>query len=464
MSSAEDSAFNTANSAVPDPAISSAPPASSLRSPMFTALLIFLLALAVRVAFFSIQVMRNPQLWSHTAPFFNDELSQIAINLAQGRGFSSPFSNGSAPTAWLCPLVPLLWAFVIRCVGSATGRTAMILIYISTLPSAACVAVYWLIARRILRDRQAAARTALIVAAVFCVWPESLYILDFPWYFPWQELAVAVMVLLGLRWIDRPGLKTAVPLGISAGILALINVTPVPVFAVLLLLPLFQHRTARQRIFGAAAVSVVLSVLVISPWIVRNALVLHAFVPMRGNGGFSLWEGNNPIGCIIETRDSVHPHNQQEELRRYQALGEVNYDREGSRRALAYMRAHPRVTLVRIAQRAYVIWLTDVTDKWSWDGRPYWQKGMVAIDKTMASTLAAWGLLILMLWALATKRLAGLPYKGVFISLVFFLPLPFYFTLAENDYVAYLRSWLLLLVILAMSGALQTRAGAKAES
>ena len=430
----------------------SAPPSESRRCLLRNAALIFVSALAVRVVFFSIQVMHNPQWWSRTAPFFNDELSQIAINLAQGRGFSSPFSNGSTPTAWLCPLVPLLWAFVMRCVGSATGHTAMILIYISALPSAACVVVYWLIARHILRGSRAAARTALIVAAIFSVWPESLYILDFPWYFPWQELAVGVMVLLGMRWIDRPGLKTAAPLGISAGVLALINVTPVPVFGVILLLPLFQNREARRRIFGAATVSAVLSVLVISPWIVRNALVLHAFVPMRGNGGFSLWEGNNPIGCIIETRDSVHPHNQPEELRRYQAMGEVKYDREGSHRALAYMRAHPGITLARIAQRAYVIWLTDVTDKWSWDGRPYWRKGMAAIDKAMASTLAAWGLLVSILWALTSRRLSGLPYKGVFVSLIVFLPFPFYFTLTENDYVAYLRSWLLLLAILAFSG------------
>lgn len=431
-----------------------APPTNSRRSVMLRAVLIFAVALSVRVAFFSIQVMHGPQLWSRTSPFWNDEMAQISINLAQGRGFSSPFSNGSTPTAWLCPLVPLLWAFVLHCVGSATGHTAMILVYISALPSAGCVAVYWLIARHILRGSPAGARVAWIVAGIFSVWPESLYILDFPWYFPWQELAVAVMVLLGMRWIDRPALKTAAPLGISAGILALINVTPVPVFAVILLLPLFQNRVARKRIAGAVAVSVALSLLVISPWIVRNALVLHAFLPMRGNGGFSLWEGNNPIGCIIETRDSVHPHNQPAELRRYQALGEVKYDREGSHKAMVYMRAHPGVTLERIARRAYVIWLTDVTDKWSWDGRPYWQKGVAAINRAMASTLAAWGLLILVLWALATKRFRGLPCKGIFIALVFFLPFPFYFTLAENDYVAYLRSWLLLLVILAFSGSL----------
>lgn len=417
------------------------------------ALLIFALALAVRVAFFSVQVAHSPQLWSSTSPFWNDELSQISVNLARGRGFSSPFSNGSTPTAWLCPLIPLLWAFVIRCVGSASGHTAMILAYISTLPSAACVVLYWLIARHMLRGSAAGARIALVVAAIFCVWPESLYILDFPWYFPWQELAVAVMVLLGMCWIDRPDLKTAAPLGLSAGVLALINVTPVPVFAVLLFLPLFHGREAVKRVLGGAAIAAAISLIVISPWIVRNALVLHAFVPMRGNGGFSLREGNNPIGCIIETRDSVHPHNQPEELRRYQALGEVRYDREGLHYALAYMHAHPGVTLVRIAQRAYVIWLTDVADKWSWDGRPYWRKGKAATDRAMASTVAAWALLFLMCWALATKRLARLPYKGIFISLVLFLPFPFYFTLAENDYVAYLRCWLLLLVILAYSGA-----------
>lgn len=430
-------------------------PAAKPRSTVVTFLLIFAAALMVRALFFTVQVMHSPQLWSATSPYWNDELSNIALNLAQGRGYSSPFSAGSMPTSWLCPLIPLLWAGVIRLVGSASGHTVMILIYISALPSAACAPVYWLIARHVLRSRPGGERAALAVAAVFIVWPESLFILDFPWYFPWQELATAVMVQLGMRWLDRPVLRTAIPLGLSAGILGLINVTPVPVFAVLLVLPLFRRDVERSRALGAATIGGLVAVLMISPWLVRNAVVLHAFVPMRSDGGAALWEGNNPVGCIRETKESVEPHNGVEELRRYERLGDVEYSRHSFHKAVEYIHAHPRITLVRIAERAYVIWFTDATDHWSWDSVKYWQKGRAGIDNAMASTLAAWGLVILMAWALATRRLSELPYKGVFIALIIVLPFPYYFTMTDNDYVAILRSWLLLLAVLALSGKLR---------
>ena len=50
-----------------------------------------------------------------------------------------------------------------------------------------------------------------------------------------------------MRWIDRPNLKTAAALGMMGGILALINVTPLPIFAVALLLPILQNRQGQRR-------------------------------------------------------------------------------------------------------------------------------------------------------------------------------------------------------------------------
>lgn len=427
--------------------------ASSKRRAIWGVLLIFTAALAVRVLFFRHQAMHFPAAWSRTAPMWHDEMSDIAVNLAQGRGYSSPFGPGTTPTAWLCPLIPLLWALIIRCVGSATGHTALIIAYIGTIPSACCVVVYWLIARHLLRGKPQMHRASLMVAAIFCLWPDALYRLDYPWYFAWQELATGAMILLGMKWIDRPSLKSVVPLGAVAGILALINVTPLPVFPILLLLPVLQNREARKRILGYASVGATLALLITLPWIVRNAVVLHTFVPFRSNAGYQLWEGNNPVVSIRETGMSRHPLNQAEELQRYKRLGEVGYNREGFHDAFIYMRAHPGHTAIRTAQRAYVMWLTDVLDQWSWNGTPYWkQQHLSAIDRALASTLAALGLVILMIWAGLSKRFAALPYKWIFISLLFFLPFPYYFTLAEDDYSQILRSWLLLLVILAFSG------------
>lgn len=426
--------------------------ASSKRRAIGCALLIFMAALAIRVLFFRHQAMDFPAAWSRTAPMWHGEMSDIAVNLAKGRGYSSPFGPGATPTAWLCPLIPLLWALIIRCAGSATGHTALIIAYIGTIPSACCVVVYWLIARHLLRGKPQFHRASLMAATIFCLWPDSLYRLDYPWYFAWQELATAAMVLLGMKWIDQPSLKYVVPLGAVAGILALINVTPMPVFLVLLILPALQNREARKRILGYASAGAALALLITLPWIVRNTIALHAFVPLRSNAGFQLWEGNNPVVSIRETALSRHPINQAEELQRYERLGEVEYNRKGFHDALIYMRAHPVQTAIRIAQRTYVMWLTDALDQWSWSGTPYWKQGLSAIGRAMASTIAAWGLVILMIWTGFSDRFAALPYPWIFISLLFVLPFPYYFTLAEDDYSQIVRSWLLLLVILAFSG------------
>jgi hypothetical protein len=48
-----------------------------------------------------------------------------------------------------------------------------------------------------------------------------------------------------------------------------------------------QARRRRRRL-AAAAVVALAAVLTIAPWTVRNALVLHAFVPVSTNGGYTL--------------------------------------------------------------------------------------------------------------------------------------------------------------------------------
>jgi hypothetical protein len=428
----------------------------SKRKLLLFGLAIFVVALNVRVLFFGLQAIHAPAVWSRSAPFSVDnEMGSIAVNLAQGRGYSSPFSQSSTPTAWLCPFVPLLWALVIKLAGSADGHTALIIAFVNTLPSAACVVVYWLIARHLFSENAALRRTELVVAAVFCAWPDSLYRLDDGWYFAWQELGTALVVFLGMRWIDHPSLKTVTPLGIMGGILALINVAPLPVFMLVLLLPVLQNRQAWKRLLGCGAFGATLTLLIVLPWLIRNAVVFHAFVPLRSTAGSLLYEGNNPNGSVRENAASRQPYIQRAELERYNSLGEVEYSRQCLNDAIAYIRAHPLQATIRAVQRAYVMWLTDALDHWSWDSTKYWTMGRPAIAKAMSSTLAAYGTVILLIWARVSRRLATLPYKWLFGGILFFLPFPYYFTLAADAYSQILRSWMLLLSILAVSADFQ---------
>ena len=296
--------------------------------------------------------------------------------------------------------------------------------YIATIHSAACVVVYWLIARHLLRGSPALRRTAFLVAAIFCLWPEAFYEIDYLWYFPYQELVVALMVLLGLKWIDRPRVKTVLPVGITAGILALINVTPMPIFPVILALPVLQRRENWKRVLGYGTVGALTAFLIILPWLIRDAVVFHTIVPLRSNAGFQFWEGNNSDGCVREMASSHQPEIQRAEFQRCRVMGEIAYSRQGYSDALAYIRKYPREALVRTAERAYVFWLTDTFDQWKRDKgtKNWWDKGRPAIVRHLSTSLGAWALAILSIWAILSKRLENLPYKWLFVSILFILP------------------------------------------
>jgi hypothetical protein len=57
---------------------------------------------------------------------------------------------------------------------------------------------------------------------------------------------------------------------------------------------LIVERRQVQAIVRPVAVTVIVALLVVSPWIVRNYLLLHEFVFISANSGEVLWYGNNP--------------------------------------------------------------------------------------------------------------------------------------------------------------------------
>ena len=88
--------------------------------------------------------------------------------------------------------------------------------------------------------------------------------------------------------------------------------------------------------------------LVLSPWIVRNYLVFHRFVPVSDAAGFALYVGNNPKATILinETPDPQFPPGMSEIDRGY-------YVRKF---ALKFIVANPRRFVQLALQRLYYYW------------------------------------------------------------------------------------------------------------
>jgi 4-amino-4-deoxy-L-arabinose transferase-like glycosyltransferase len=88
---------------------------------------------------------------------------------------------------------------------------------------------------------------------------------------------------------ERYSNKRSILAGLAIGILMLSISTFVFVFVVTLLFLIFHRRD-----FKTASLVILVSCIVVAPWVARNYLVLNAFVPFSTNSGINLLLGNSP--------------------------------------------------------------------------------------------------------------------------------------------------------------------------
>lgn len=408
--------------------------------------LVFAAALAIRLLF----VMVWMSLFR--VSFNGAEMGYVATNLYEGRGFSSPFSLGSQPTAIVTPLVPFLWSVIMHLTSGPTDDTARAIIIIQTIPSALACGFYWLIARRVSsRFNHVPSGMVTMLAILFMVWPESLLRLMDTWYYVWQELGLATLVFCAMVWWDRPDLREGLIMGVVAGGVALVNPTPVLIYAIVLVAPLIVQRGKRLAITRNIFASGLAALLIVAPWIIRDAVVFGLLMPVRSNFPLELLQGNNPDGGARQQATSLHPMLRKAELDRYERMGEAAYMQWAFNEAVRYMINNPVITVVRVIERIYLYWTTDIFDNWSWTPEVKWwnrgwRTGLLAVT-TMLSALVP---LVIVFFGIVSGRLRGLAYSFLFASLFILLPLPYYFTAASAVFSQTIRPWVAMLAAIAL--------------
>jgi hypothetical protein len=406
---------------------------------------VFLAALVLRVAAVAHAISGAP------APQIRGEMLNIAENIAQGRGFSSPFGPGSTPTAWECPIVPYLFAGFLRFTPSVSSAVYSI-VFAQAVVGAVSALAYWLIARKCARDYPPFRRWLLPVLGVAVVfWPESFLYLSDPWYCVWQEAALALFFLCAIRWWDRMEFPLTLALGAAGGILALINVTPLPVILFAILYPA-ARRDRKKGAIGQAAFCLCVLSFVVSPQLVRNAIVFRTFVPLRSNTGFELLKGNTSLECIREPDNARHPATDPEEFKKYTAVGEIRYCRDAFKAAIAYIAGHPGQTAERAAKRLYVIWTADLSDHWNPSpAHKWWAMGARSIVRQLIAVVPILASTAVVLWAVLTGRFGFLPHAPLFGAILLLLPFSHYLTLADPEYLTAFREWIGITAILLLA-------------
>jgi len=194
------------------------------------------------------------------------------------------------------------------------------------------------------------------------------------------------------------------------GIVALVNTTLV------LMMPLavavLWYRWKRKLQWPAILALTVFAV-TLTPWTVRNYIVFHKVIPVRGNFGPNLWYGNHPD--VLSPRDeSLDPTQNTDELHDYVRLGESQYARSRQLMALQFIRQNP-ARFVRLTRNRIAF---------------FWAAGLGADRPALGS--AIWSLLAFtgVLLILRNKPINA----AVFAASLLFYPIPYYLTLAEAFY------------------------------
>jgi 4-amino-4-deoxy-L-arabinose transferase-like glycosyltransferase len=195
-----------------------------------------------------------------------------ALSIAHGEGFSEEITT--KPTAFRPPGYPYLLGGVYRVFGvqDALGperwpvaRRLGVVIGTLTVVLIGILGVMWF-----------GRRAGLIAMAIAAV------------YVPWITLGGSLMseplfVALMLGALVLASKRLAVAAGFVAGLAILTRAN-----GMILLVPLALMLWAPRRSFGPPAVLVAVALLTVAPWTIRNAVELHAFVPVTTQFGAAL--------------------------------------------------------------------------------------------------------------------------------------------------------------------------------
>jgi 4-amino-4-deoxy-L-arabinose transferase-like glycosyltransferase len=397
-----------------------------------------LVALAVRLAVipFTYHEWMDPFVLEHWA------FGLIARSIASGHGFGSPF----APTglsALLPPVYSYLLAGIFKVFGVETRASVLAALSLNSVFSAlTCIPVF-LLARQAFGER----------VAKWAGWgwafsPYGVYYgADWAWSTCLVTLELSCLFLFAWRLENSSRKRDWILFGALCGVAAL---TEPVVMAVLPLLGIWtlyrRYRLARP--WQAQMIAVALAgAVMLSPWLVRNYMLFHKFIPVRSGYGLELYIGNNGYSQHWVNR-TLHPNHSDAELSEYERVGEIAYMDHKMQQAKDYIRSHP----------AWYAWMTFRRMVYMWTG--YWSFNAAYLKdepldppnifvNTTMSLLGFWGL------SLVWRRDRALAVR--FAIVFFFFPLTYYFSHPETYYFRPVDPLIVVLAGVAVAGRKQQR-------
>jgi hypothetical protein len=306
---------------------------------------IFVVALALRLPLLA---LRPPTVYT--------ENIKAGLTLAHRGYLGDPFAIPTGPTAHLAPAYPALVALV-RALTSSDAACLHALSIILALITSCNIAALLPISRALQLPAASGTIAALVWLIPFFGWIE----LSAEHETPLTVAALLALVTLLIRTLEkaRPSLGRGAGLGLAAGAAAHVTPTVLPVSVLVTLVGVLRGRWKAQDLLAALAAAALAFALVILPYTLRNHHTFGQWFFMRDNFGLELAMSNGPNARATEAENGApggtlrtHPFNSRVTAAAVRELGEVEYNHQLQRSAVAWIKANPGRFLGLVAERA----------------------------------------------------------------------------------------------------------------
>ena len=333
------------------------------------------------------------------------DLALLALSISSGHGLSSPFGGFTGPSAFVAPGYPVMLSLIFRMFGPLSTSSAITLVAIQILFAVLTVAAMMRLGMRLF------GQTTANIAGVY--WSVSLPLIWLP-LIPWESslsaLFLTAAVVLALRCVEKPSVELWGFTGAYCGLAMLVN--PSLTLALLAILGWSAYHL-RSGWRYSPVLAFILLLAVYAPWPIRNAVVLHSFIPFRSNFGYELWQGNHSGGNGNFDGNLAPPKNREQNFA-YGSQGELIYMQGRSLVAINSICSMPGRFALLSAQRVVRFWTGSGSNV---------NSGYVEAYAVSTSVLGILGLVLLF------KR--NRPVATLFLLPLVLLPLPYYLTHAD---------------------------------
>jgi 4-amino-4-deoxy-L-arabinose transferase-like glycosyltransferase len=342
---------------------------------------------------------------------FGAETGSIARSVAEGEGFSSPFTGSTGPTAWIGPLYVYLCAAVFKLFGVFTPASAIILLSINSAFSALNAAVIYLVGKKIC-DKT----VGLVAGWSWALIPSFMALCTtWVWETTLSALLITLALLLAIELCENASWRKWIGFGVFWGVAALINPALLSVFPISLAWISFRLRQAQLQYVKRITVTTLVCIATMSPWLIRNRVVFGQWVFIRSNFAFEFYLDNHDIPKG-ESFFSDHPTVSAAGYQQYKSMGEIAYVNLYRDKAKTYVREHPGAFLRKTGTRVAEVWTGGIL--------PY----LFLLSSPPADLQASALLSLIMFSGLFLAALNGVREWPFCAAVILLYPLPYYIT------------------------------------